>query len=143
MDCDTRDALAVRADSTRAAQGVLISSLAEVFGTTPFTTEQVWNLFLAQEAKHAALNEAIEELNVNPKGLTSRSLGRLLLRTLGAVHGEWRLDLQDTKRAGACVWILRRAGESKVGRGFEGMRGSAVASGSENLTPLSMVVGED
>jgi hypothetical protein len=141
VDCDTREALSIRADSTRAAQGNLVLGLADVFGTTPFTTEQVWNLFVAQEARHSALNEAVEELNVNPKGLSSRSLGRILLRAIGAVHGGWRLDLQDTKRAGSCVWILRRAGEPGAGRGFEGIGGSAFALASENLTPLAAEVG--
>ena len=106
-DCDTREALALRSDSTRAAQGALVNGLVECFGTTPFTTDQVWIIYTAQDAPHGALHEAIEELNVNPKGITSRSLGRLLLRTIGAVHGGWRLGLQDTKRAGSCVWILR------------------------------------
>ncbi len=141
VDCDTREALGVRADSTRAAQGSLVLGLGDVFGTTPFTTEQVWNLFQSQEPRHRSLNEAIEELNVNPKGLTSRSLGRLLLRTIGAVHGGWRLDLQDTKRAGSCVWILRRAGESGTGRGFEGMGGSAFGLVDETPTPIDAQVG--
>lgn len=141
VDCDTREALSVRADSTRAAQGALVLGLGEVFGTAPFTTEQVWNLFVTQEARHSALNEAIEELNVNPKGLTSRSLGRLLLRTIGAVHGGWRLDLQDTKRAGSCVWILRRAGDPGTGKGFKGIGGSAFALANENLPPCSLEAG--
>ena len=137
VDCDTREALAIRADSTRAAQGALVLGLGDAFGVTPFTTEQVWSLFLAQEPRHSRLNGAIEELNVNPKGLTNRSLGRLLLRAIGAVHCGWRLDLQDTKRAGSCVWVLRRAGEPGSGRGFGGIGGSAQGAASGQPPPAA------
>jgi hypothetical protein len=124
VDCDTRDALAVRSDTTRGSQGALVHGLVSQFGTNPFTTEEVWAIYSSQSPQHRNLIDALEELNANPKGINPKSLGRLLLRTYNTVHGGWQLDLQDVKRAGSRVWILRRVPSNQGSGGFEGNGGS-------------------
>jgi len=125
VDCDTRDALAVRSDTTRGSQGALVHGLVSQFGTNPFTTEEVWAIYSSQSPQHRNLIDALEELNANPKGINPKSLGRLLLRTYNTVHGGWRLDLQDVKRAGSRVWILRKVPSNQNTGGFEGNGGSS------------------
>jgi hypothetical protein len=136
VDCDTREALAERADSTRAAHSALIHELREHFELLPFTTEQVLDLYITRDPRHTALIEVIDELNVNPKGLSSRSLGRILLRAIGAVHGGSRLDIQKAKRAGSRVWIIRKVGVPAPPRdGFEGIGGSFPRTEGQDLPP--------
>ncbi len=141
VDCDTRDALAERADSTRAAQASLICALQGQFELEPFTTEQVMELYLARDARNSELFDAIDELNVNPKGVSSGSLGRILLRAIGAVFGGWRLDLQPTKRTGSRVWIIRRVAAQEDPKGFGGNHGSNSIALGVTHTPLRKAVG--
>ena len=123
VDCDTREALAERSDSTRAAMGALVQGLRALFSTTPFATDQVMEIYQMRDPAHSDLIEALEELNLNPKGICARSLGRLLLRTLKTVHDGWFLDAQETRRSGSRVWILRRveSREEATPSGFEGL----------------------
>ena len=108
VDCDTRQGLAERTDFTRRAQAVLLQSLQSEFGKMPFTTEQVLSLHTAGLAKHEPLIEALNELNKNPKGLCSRSLGHILLRNLRLPKDGWCLDQQEGTRGGCRVWVIRQ-----------------------------------
>ncbi len=104
VDLDTRATLASTADTSRMALGQLIASLNECFSSL-FTADQVLKRTLpGKDDYHAGLAEALEALNINIKGLSTRSVGRILARARRTVSGGLFLEQSNGHANGSALW---------------------------------------
>jgi hypothetical protein len=104
VDLDTRATLSSTADTSRMALSQLLTSIQECFPGL-FTADQVLKRTLpGKDDYHAGLAEALEALNVNPKGLSTRSVGRILARCRRTVASGLYLEQSPAHANGSALW---------------------------------------
>jgi hypothetical protein len=90
------------------ALGQLLAALDECF-SGPFTAEQALKRTTLGQDHHAGLAEALEELNRNPRGLNSRSVGHIFARCRRTVAGGLFLEQTVGRERGAALWRVQSA----------------------------------
>lgn len=121
VDCDTRPALADFADTDRIALAQLVAGLQSAFPNDPFTADQVMQLVEKRDPadirdpnqglQHSGLIDALETLNSNPKGLNTRTIGRILSRAMRTVVSNHYIDKAPGTSHGSALWRVREVKE--------------------------------